>query len=864
VTFQFRVDNPPAKPNRNALEFAHCRGASSLSVLAPFSLCPLGGSIVGSIYYRLWPIIPHVASMNVELLPPAVEAAGKSSLFLMSFSPTSSGAVKMLIECRGMDFGGCTAEHEGITATCDGYFGGAMISLALGQGILLRDVPFMINIRRVVNPAESGPTTWAVTTFGPPENGQDVMLDQTVGHMGYNVLGHLEIEPVVICRAEFILDPEISNEQKSACTSQTPWYEYKGNAVTLRFKGLMGPDPTLGRRLLVAPPQGYSFERMGGPPIVPLTGFPEITGYSIELSSSQLLGNSTWLPSSEFIVARLASSLVLGAPFSIRVLVDNPVEEPMKNLWRVMLLTADLAPLYTNDGDWVGFPLKGTFQGVGVLTAVQWLVTDFPSEINVVRLMLSLASPLRGQGLQLRIGAPLGFVFDPACLPPDPDVVPRPRLGAATPWVSQCTAELQNRHKATLDVAIELEKGIEYATNLVLKNAALHDPSAAWELYTFHNNDAANFAHFAKLPAFRIMVLEASVTAEAAKFGESSLLHVSLRSLRDLGPFGQIVVTAPDGYTLFCRLRPFFSQGSLPSGTQCDGANNYALVQLSGTDFVERGIAYHFAVRVTNPTQATFDRKYGDSVDHSLLYWKIRLQTRDRELVHESAQVAGYIPTQRAVSRFEVMPGSRRAGSEAKIRVQFKLETQLLRWRRNLLELEAPTGFLFSCAADLARDLFVEPSRTVLKAGVAQFQDLAAFLEQPPTHGVEAYRNEGTTDDGRAIVDCGSAGRLVLAVDFTDASSLGRYVFEVLVQNPWEPPAISVWFLRTFSDGQRLEEGATGGYDVTNYAMADDGRSDRSKKPGASSAVRIFTTSLVLFLLLVPYMALGQFHGAPP
>merc|ERR1712187_6020 len=89
----------------------------------------------------------------------------------------------------------------------------------------------------------------------------------------------------------------------------------------------------------------------------------------------------------------------------------------------------------------------------------------------------------------------------------------------------------------------------------------------------------------------------------------------------------------------------------------------------------------------------------------------------------------------------------------------------------------------------------------------------------------EVFRNEGTTADGRAIVDCTKPGRLGLAIDGTEGN-LRRYAFEIAVQNAWMAPMRNVWDLHVYSEGELVEEGATSGYEVTNVTYSKIGKSD--------------------------------------
>jgi len=76
------------------------------------------------------------------------------------------------------------------------------------------------------------------------------------------------------------------------------------------------------------------------------------------------------------------------------------------------------------------------------------------------------------------------------------------------------------------------------------------------------------------------------------------------------------------------------------------------------------------------------------------------------------------------------------------LRGQFKLETTLLRWRTNFLELRAPGGFSFACADELAIETYVTPAGAILPANVARFQDLNSCVVVPPTRGVEIYETK--------------------------------------------------------------------------------------------------------------------------
>mmetsp|Transcript_3011 Transcript_3011/g.5402 ORF Transcript_3011/g.5402 Transcript_3011/m.5402 type:complete len:2910 (-) Transcript_3011:176-8905(-) len=816
VAFQFRVINPPVKPVNNTLEVVHCRSAEGTGN----GPCPLGWQAVASVQSALWPIIPQLLSLSVVLLPPEVVAQGKTGLFTLRLQAASSGARRLRVTCEGMDFSRCSADHnQGTLATCVGQLGQAMLTLGGNYEIPAGKV-FEINLRSIVNPTGPGPTTWSVTTF----DAQDHMLDQTLGYTGYTISRYLALEPVNICSAELLLNPATTQPERSRCTAENPWFFHVGNVVTLRFQALpvdtsmhIGGSSGGGYQLLILPPVGYNITKTGVP-FVGLEGFPATTQHSILKSST--FNMSTTIFSSELLAISLPAGLPQSVPFALKVLVDNPFQDAELNLWKVVLWEVDKgAPAYTNDGDWEGFDLKGTFESPGTLTSVQWLVSDFPSEPNVIRLRLRLKSPLQGQQLTMQVVAPEGFSFEAKCLPADADVAPPISVSRSELWVSSCTAERTARNNAVLAIQTPLKINVEYATNLLVQNAASYQASSMWQLYTFRNGDLLNFVHYTMFPTFKIQVMSASVTPEVRQYQESGFLHVTINPMRDLGPFGKVRLTAPEGFTIFCHLRPFFQRGNLPIGVSCSGANTFAAVSLSGEDYLQLGYSYHFAVRVTNPSKYMYNRYH----DGRVPMWTVRLQTRDRDLVHESTQVQGYTLTEMSITRFAVSSSSLRAGAEAQVSVHFKLATELLRWRMNLIELLAPGNFRFSCAGTLAIDSFVTPAAAVLPSDVDRFQDLSSLLESPPTKGLEIYRNEGTTEDGRAIVDCSQPGRLGLAVDFTKPTAMGRYAFKVYVVNALSNPVPNVWVIRSYSDGSLLEEGATSGYDVTNstYTLSD-------------------------------------------
>jgi len=855
VNFHFRVTNPPVKPVDNSLRFVHCRFAPTSAANSRSGLCPTSWQVIATGQQALWPIVPQFSSLSIVLLPPRVYAQGEASLFKVVFAAASPGATSVRIQSVGMNFTGCTAEHAGYTDLCVGTFGQAMITLQAGQEVLSNGAIFELEVRRVTNPTKLGATVWTITTYDIDGGA----VDETVGHIGYIVSGYLSLQPVVNCAPAMLLDPNIPSSSKSQCTSDNPWYEYEGNGVTLHFDALpINPGMLLGGTgghgyyLLIYAPPGYRISK-NSVPFQGLSGFPADGGYII---ASPLLFNDTtsvlseW--SDEVLGIKLQAGLPQQTPFALKVLMDNPAADGTRNLWKVILWDIGAQDtLYTNDGDWTGFTLKGTFMNAGVQTKVQWLVSDFPSDINVVRLSIYLASPLRGQSLLIKVTAPDGFIFDAVCLPADPDVRPVQTVAVRNAWISDCIATRTKRQEATLTVAYELEKAVEYSANLLLTNTAMSQDTATWELHTYANNDALNFVHFAKLPSFSIQVMQASIFPDMRKFESSGFLHVSFLSSRDLGPFGEVLLTAPEGFALFCRLRPYFDRGNLPSGVSCSGANTFAIIKLSGSGFLERDINYHFAVRVTNPSETMFTRYHGSSplASATSLQWGVRLQTQERELVHETTQIMGYLPTAKAITRFSVVPSSTLAGAQAHLRVQFKLETEMLNWRTNYLQLLAPSGFSFACNDEYIQYGFVLPSNAILQANIDRFQSLYGFLEVPPTTGIEIYRNDGTTEDGRSIVDCSQVGTIGLALDHTDNTNYGRYAFTVVVRNPFKSPVQNMWTLRSISDGELVEEGVTAGYEVTNFTYSSPTPTPPAPRAASMAHKRSCCGRLTVFLL---------------
>jgi hypothetical protein len=642
-------------------------------------------------------------------------------------------------------------------------------------------------------------------------------------------------------------------------------------------------------------PKGFTFSKSDT--FKPFKGF-DAREKTYVVSRDESLGLMGY--SEEQLQVKLAYSLPFDEELIADVKVDNPSEAPVKNLWKVSILDGANVPIYTNDGDWQSFTLFGIFlQSEPKRTQIASIdaVKDVPSESNTIRLRMFLASPLRGRFLAVRVTAPEGYVFPKNCLPTNPHAVPHlhgfqgmshvdthtpsgnlgsyaglikkglvaPGLLGATEapkintrsawWVTSCEAERAKTNQALLRVALDLEKATEYSTNLLITNADKSRRSVKWILQTYRNNDLLSFVHYSAVNAFDLMELNATIMPEVKRYSSSSFIHVQLRPLNDLRAFGQIIIQAPDGYTLFCRQSPFFLKGNLPDSVQCNGANTFAVIRLSGgNDFLEANSDYRFAVRVTNPSMAEFSRFHGTGAGAQDWPppWTIRLQTRERQLIHQSTQVAGYLPTPNSITRFSVAAENLEGGADSLIRVQFKLETTLLRWRTNSLRLTAPSYYKFKCEDEQLQATFVKPATAILAAGLEGFKDLAPLLEKPPAAGSEAYRNEGTTESNRPIVDCSTPGSITLAVDFTDSPTL-RYAFGVQVINPaatpnWE----NVWILESISAGQQLEMGVCGGYDIVPATSPSGGG---TIEPPASAAPGV-TSARAVVAFLLPLVAL--------
>eukprot|EP00929_Paragymnodinium_shiwhaense_P093918 TRINITY_DN54244_c0_g1_i6.p1 TRINITY_DN54244_c0_g1~~TRINITY_DN54244_c0_g1_i6.p1 ORF type:complete len:1916 (+),score=373.28 TRINITY_DN54244_c0_g1_i6:573-5750(+) len=878
LTFEVKAVNPPTKPLMNLIEVVHCRSAagatSSMAYKAESARCGAGATVLASVRRELWPIIPRLENVSVQLLAPREFAAqGRRSPFVISFLPTSPrAATRLRVQCAGMDFSMCSAAP----LSCEGQMGMATISLLPGQTIDPGNGLFSVTMIDVVNPDATGLTSWSLSTYELAADGSEVMVDEAVNENGYPVRSFLPMLPSVDCDVEALLDPTLSATEKAKCTTTSPWFEQRDCPVALKFPGLGKYGSLTGHRMLIQPPVGFSFtvddssfvySNGSTPFVVPLEGFPTSTEvlqhrvarvqdlHELGLSSDFAVTQQAHLSKQVLLVdVDLGEATTLDDAFALKVRVNNPSTMPATNLWRVITVDAFGDAIFVNDDAWQGFIQRGTF--LEPPSGIEWLVSDFPSESNIVRLTAALASPLTGTSLELRVAAPKGFEFESNCLPQEPDIVPRPGLSVeigqtSSAWVRRCLSETSARHIAKLSVAA-LDGQTTYAVNLLVKNPSAVEADAAWQFYTFANMQFT-FVHYTRVPSFRLRLMEAKVLPEVARFETASKLHVVLTPERVLGPHGEVVVTAPKGFALFCGLDPFFDEGNLPPGVECGGANEVALVRLSGRVSLDVGKTYRFTVRVQNPSLEAYTQEASLLSDPALPpAWSVRLQTKDKELVHEAPQVAGYRPTQRSIERFVVTTASQKAGDVSTVTFQFKLETELVRLRSNRIELIAPHGYRFQCAETLRRESFVVPQDAILRGEVERYKDLLEILERPPTQGTEAFQNEGTTATGRSIVDCSYNGRLLFAIDFTDEAYSGKIAFKTLVQNALVDSSINMWRIRSFADGQLLEEGAAGGYMLRNMTDPEGSEDDAGAVNGAKACRAWHSVLLSMAALAVP------------
>ena len=89
------------------------------------------------------------------------------------------------------------------------------ISLASGQAVQ-SSVATEISFQLVLNPKSTGPAVWYFTTFG-----DDSMHDHVTGHVGDEILGHLDVASIVDCAATFLLDPD-TGEKRNWCAPHRP------------------------------------------------------------------------------------------------------------------------------------------------------------------------------------------------------------------------------------------------------------------------------------------------------------------------------------------------------------------------------------------------------------------------------------------------------------------------------------------------------------------------------------------------------------------------------------------------------------------------------------------------------------------
>jgi len=445
------------------------------------------------------------------------------------------------------------------------------------------------------------------------------------------------------------------------------------------------------------------------------------------------------------------------------------------------------------------------------------MLSSFPSESNQVRLGFSLVSPLVGSALWIRVNAPEGFVFPPDALPNDPMFLPTAVGGDA--WVKSAKAERLGPATCFLEIHGDGLTLQIYEVTLSVTNGPRVTEDMNWRIATFKEDDFFNYVHYAELIAFQLRVMQATITPQVPKFATSGLVHISFRPEQGVEKFGQIIVRGPSSFRLVCKQAPFFQVGTLPPTTECDGANTYVVLQLSGSGLLRRDDVYQFAVRVTHPTEDEYERYHGNGEG---LEWEVRVQTQERELVHKSEQVPGYYLEGTAVSRFSVTPESLLMGSATWMEVLFQLETVLLRWQMNTLELEFPSDggypIIPACSSSTAGRNTAE--QVLLPPQDPDFASVVDLLEMPPLPSSELYRGPGTTQDGRPIVDC-TEQFLRLAVDYTDKTTRGRYGFKVEVINSLQYPVPNVWSIRTTGGGEALDHGSCGGYWVNNFTMPE-------------------------------------------
>ena len=193
----------------NVAQLFHCRSESQLDIqdlqVAPCS------NIIASRQYELWPVIPDTTSPGVALVSSELVAAGQTTSFVIQFVAVTKGATTVVVACEGMNFTNTVATYLGESATCVGKMNeGRRFSRASRLGLT----------PACLQPQVHEPTLWSFTTFG-----DDSMHDQVTGHVGYEILGHLDVASIVDCAATFLLDPDTGEED--------PWLQYAGNVVKM-------------------------------------------------------------------------------------------------------------------------------------------------------------------------------------------------------------------------------------------------------------------------------------------------------------------------------------------------------------------------------------------------------------------------------------------------------------------------------------------------------------------------------------------------------------------------------------------------------------------------------------------------------
>lgn len=856
--------------------------------------------MISSLRRSLWPIIPQITGVSLStadpLPPPEFAAVNQVSSFRLSFVAVSLGATKVHVSCSGMNFAKCRALYNGKDVYCTGglnsgtvdvtilaYYSGETPTYApIGNSIPDGPEPAVFVVYEVTNPASTGPTSWDVVTYSVDTNGNDFVVDMATGQPGYPVLGFIEMDDRVDCGPPMLLNPAIPDADKMRdCTARLPWYLQRNSVFTLNFTASSLNSQSLdGLRMLIQPPSGYFFTPLEfvsslgeGQVIEAVTGISNPAGalnYYAEsvdaLMSNGLLSYSASSShlSKMVLLATLPANSSFATAISLRVRVEVPGERPATNRWRVLILNAAGFPTYSNNDALRGVTLFGTFQKPGYfpegLTSLKWLLSDFPSEKNMIRLRLRFLSPLVGKRLQVVLLAPSGFVLDDNCLPEYSDILPTPVITSegsfvvSSAWVESCSSDFSNPRQALLSVS-PLEKDVEYAVNLGMTNPRIGVASQQWELKTFSDGNF-EYVHFGVLLSFNLRTMSGSIYPENTRYAADSMLHIRFNALRDLGAYGQIELTAPSDFELYCALAQFFYTGNLPEAVECSAANYIAIISLTGDDSLERGVEYYFALRVTNPSVS----EYTPTLFGTPQMWRIRLQTQSQELVHETSEIAGYAPTDRGLDKFTVSVQGVMPKQEAKILVRFQLETDLRSWQVNSLELIAPSGFNFTCGTAAGNNNTVAPHDALQRTDADPYIDIAQNLERPPGKDSSAYVDDGTAGDGRSIVDCTVNGIMTLAVSYTDDVSERRYALATTVINGAQVPIPNLWRIRIYTGGKLVEEGAAAGYELAAYASTgDDGDDDTPNEVVSSGSYTLrMNTGRLLGLLRLALSALSS------